>query len=515
MTTCFLAPDPIQSKQFIPGGIVPANGGQLFFYLAGTTTKTTVYKDDAAGTAWTNPIVLDSGGDLPLGGEVWIAQGIVVKVVFAPSTDTDPPVSPYWSKDDLTGINDISTISGAEWIAGPVPSFVSGTSLRVSGDQRDTFDVGRHLLAVVTAGSSFPFVSSSVFATGSTTIGINTSNTIGLDAGLSAVSYSVLNGTHPSVPLLLGGQPLFRDAAVPSKTVGLQTSSIPSSTDVVLTVNVGGIQDTLASSIAATTATLNLDTVNGKFVPITGTTTISQYTLAAGAMRTVEYASTVGLTNGTSIVIGASFTTAAGDVHLLAGSSSGTVKTLSYWPPPAEVGASLNLLNSITVPTAGTTHVAFTDDLSSYNYAEIIVTNMTPVTGAQTFLFEVSTSNGVSWIATAAQYANAFTAFDQGGNTRTVVGALDHLNISDTTNGMSNASAYQGRISIWAPNTTGYARSFTGECSYIQAGTASPAFGRIGGNYTSVTSPVNAVRFLMTSGNISTGTFALYARKKS
>lgn len=132
--TCFLAPDPIQGTYFIPGGNTPANGGQVFFYLAGTSTKTTVYKDNAGGTAWSNPIVLDSGGNLPSGGEVWIVSGQTVKAVFAPSNDTDPPASPYWSKDNLNGVNDFTN---------PNPSigFITGRLTAASGQPITTSDV--------------------------------------------------------------------------------------------------------------------------------------------------------------------------------------------------------------------------------------------------------------------------------------------------------------------------------------------------------------------------------------
>src|SRR5262245_45039805 len=143
MPTCFLAPDPIQSTQFIPGGNFPANGCQLFFYQNLTTTKLTVYKDPAGAVAWPNPIVLDSGGNLPSGGEVWIPSGQTVTVVFAPSNDSDPPVSPYWTKDDLAGINDVSASSGLEWLLGPTPTFIGATSFSVAGDQTSTFQAGQ------------------------------------------------------------------------------------------------------------------------------------------------------------------------------------------------------------------------------------------------------------------------------------------------------------------------------------------------------------------------------------
>lgn len=197
MASYYLAPDPIQSTQFIPGGNTPANGGQLFFYVAGSTTKSTVYKDNAGGSSWTNPIVLDSGGNLPSGGEVWFAAGITYKVVFAPSTDTDPPVSPYWTKDNLSGINDISS-AVSEWITGPTPTFISATSFSLVGDQTSTFQVGRRVKFTVTAGTVYGTIQTSAF-TSLTTVTIQGGEGP-LDSGLSAVFYSINSATNNSIP---------------------------------------------------------------------------------------------------------------------------------------------------------------------------------------------------------------------------------------------------------------------------------------------------------------------------
>ena len=197
MATTYYAPDPIQSTQFIPGSATPANGGQLFFYLAGTSTKQTVYKDNAAATAWSNPIVLDSGGNLPLGGEVWFTQGISYKVIFAPANDADPPASPYWTKDNLTGINDVSSTT-SEWISGPAPTFVNATSFTLTGDQTATFTVGRRVRTTNTGGTVYSTITNSVFGALTTVTVVNDSST--LDSGLSAVAYSILASNNISVP---------------------------------------------------------------------------------------------------------------------------------------------------------------------------------------------------------------------------------------------------------------------------------------------------------------------------
>jgi hypothetical protein len=193
----FLAPDPIQSTQLIPGGNTPAAGALLFCYQAGTSTKMDTYTDPTASTARTNPIVLDSGGNVPGNGEVWIAS--TAKFVLAPSNDTDPPGSPYWTRDNYSGINNIvSQLSSAEWVSGPTPTFLSSTSFVLAGDQTNTFTENRRIKTANTGGTVYGYIQNSVFGT-STTISI-VPDSGSLDSGLSSVSYGLLNADNESVP---------------------------------------------------------------------------------------------------------------------------------------------------------------------------------------------------------------------------------------------------------------------------------------------------------------------------
>lgn len=195
--TAFLAPDPIQSTQLIPGGIVPAAGGLLFCYQAGTSTKLNTYTDPTASTARANPIVLDSGGNIPGNGEVWITS--TAKFVLAPFNDSDPPVSPYWTRDNYSGINNItSQLAGAEWVVGPAPTFISVSTFALGGDQTNTFTKNRRVKATVTAGTVYGMVNTSAFGV-STTVNILMDGTP-LDPGLSAVSYGVLSSINVSIP---------------------------------------------------------------------------------------------------------------------------------------------------------------------------------------------------------------------------------------------------------------------------------------------------------------------------
>lgn len=199
MASYFLAPDPLQSTQFIPGGNTPASGAQLFLYVAGSvSTKQTGYKDNLGSASWVNPIVLDSGGNLPNGGSLWFLSGQTYKAVLAPSNDLDPPNSPYWTRDNLAGIND-TTGSQSEWISGPSPTFVSSTQFTLVGDQTPTFTIGRRARFTVTAGTVYGRITNSVFGV-LTTVTMKMDGSTALDSGLSAVSYGLLSSKIKSEP---------------------------------------------------------------------------------------------------------------------------------------------------------------------------------------------------------------------------------------------------------------------------------------------------------------------------
>jgi len=78
----------------------PVAAGLLFTYLAGTSTKVATYTDVDLSSANTNPIVLDSAGR----ATIFLDQGVSYKFVLAPSTDTDPPTSPIWTRDNIQGV---------------------------------------------------------------------------------------------------------------------------------------------------------------------------------------------------------------------------------------------------------------------------------------------------------------------------------------------------------------------------------------------------------------------------
>jgi hypothetical protein len=89
---------PLAIQRFYDNNNNPANKGQLFCYVAGTTTKQTSYSDQA-GTPNTNPIILNFRGECSL----WLDTTKTYKLVYAPADDTDPPTNPFWTQDNIAG----------------------------------------------------------------------------------------------------------------------------------------------------------------------------------------------------------------------------------------------------------------------------------------------------------------------------------------------------------------------------------------------------------------------------
>ena len=95
-----LSPVGGAAAQFFTNNGTPLAGGKLFTYLAGTTTPVPSYTTSAGNVNHTNPIILDSAGRVPSGGEIWLADVLSYKFVLKDSTDVT--IATY---DNLIGIN--------------------------------------------------------------------------------------------------------------------------------------------------------------------------------------------------------------------------------------------------------------------------------------------------------------------------------------------------------------------------------------------------------------------------
>lgn len=73
--------------QFFDNNGVPLSGGKIYTYAAGTTTPLATYTTASDSAFHTNPIILDSSGRVPGGGEIWINIGQGYKFILKTSAD--------------------------------------------------------------------------------------------------------------------------------------------------------------------------------------------------------------------------------------------------------------------------------------------------------------------------------------------------------------------------------------------------------------------------------------------
>lgn len=182
----FQEPQLSDNDEFLAGGL-------LWFYEAGTNTPTMPYTTPAGDVPYSNPIVLDSRG--APGITIWLTGGQSYRIVLEDK--------PYYGQahgtvitehDNITGVNDpsVNTVDSNWILFDGNPTYVSGTSFSVAGDQRSIFTQFRRLYTNNSGGVVYSSISSASYAAGVTTV-VVVNDSGNLDSGISSVHYAFVN----------------------------------------------------------------------------------------------------------------------------------------------------------------------------------------------------------------------------------------------------------------------------------------------------------------------------------
>lgn len=118
--------------QFFDNNGNPLTGGKIYTYAAGTTTPVVTYTTNSDAAPHTNPIVLDSAGRVPSGGEIWLSTGVGYK--FVVKTSTDVLIATYDnipSSAQPPAANDADSIMYEQGYTVTAGSFVIGKTYRI------------------------------------------------------------------------------------------------------------------------------------------------------------------------------------------------------------------------------------------------------------------------------------------------------------------------------------------------------------------------------------------------
>jgi hypothetical protein len=246
---------------FLLANGLPNNGGFINTYQAGTSTPASTYTTSAGIVQNANPIVLGADGKAP--NEIWLTGGQAYKFVI---TDANS-ISVGPTLDNVYGINDPilnpSQVILSEWLQySGTPTFISGTSFSVTGNQVATFEPLRRVKASISTGTLvYGTISTSVY-NGSITTVVMTMDSANLDSGLSAVYAGILNSVNPSYPVVIGSAPYV---------VG------------------GGTGDSITATISSTAIILTDDYQIEVSSPGANTLTTPTFTLTLGSSNTGSF----------------------------------------------------------------------------------------------------------------------------------------------------------------------------------------------------------------------------------
>ena len=117
-----LSPTPKQQVFGTDGE--PLVGGKIYTYAAGTSTPIATYTDYTAGTANTNPIILDSRGQ----ANIWLLNTVSYKFIVRDATDVL-----LYTVDNIAIPLDINSFGSPPPIGDVVPNTGAFTTLSATG----------------------------------------------------------------------------------------------------------------------------------------------------------------------------------------------------------------------------------------------------------------------------------------------------------------------------------------------------------------------------------------------
>lgn len=158
---------------------------------------------------------------------------------------------------------------------------------------------------------------------------------------------------------------------------------------------------------------------------------------------------------------------------------------------------------------------------STYDSYVFVISNIRPATDGSQLVMRTSTNNGSTYDSTAANYISVYEYKILDGSavvSSSNIGNLSstYLNIaggSSATIGSAAAEGVSGTVTLLSPSGT--TRTKTIMASGIYQGITGTEYSFEVFGYRNATTDIDAVRFLMDSGNITSGSIRLYGRRAS
>ena len=353
----------------------------------------------------------------------------------------------------------------------------------------------------------------------------------------------VVNGGGTALTATVGSLALAGDFS----TLGAYSVALTMTASTTLTLPTTGTLATLAGSETLTTKTINLssNTLTGTiaqfntacsdadFATIAGSEALSNktltapilsgsvtgtYTLAGTPTITSPTITSPAITGTSSIGNGCTITTPvlSGSItgtYTLAGTPTVTAPTITAPTITGLGGGAMTLIESKTASASAT--IDFTTGITSlYDEYLVTLTDIIPATDDSDLWIRVSQDGGSTFKAGATDYNHARNVtLSAPSNTPLGSSAATAVTISSSLSNVSTRT-FSGEAQCFNPAGTAKFKQFMFHSVYISA---TATFNSItgAGNFVLNASAINGIRFLMSAGNITSGTFTLYGMRKT
>ena len=251
------------------------------------------------------------------------------------------------------------------------------------------------------------------------------------------------------------------------------------------------------------------DTLMGKATTDTLTNKTFDANATGNALSNVDVADLANGTDGELITWDAS----AAPTTVAVG-TSGHILT-SQGTGAAPVFASADWVKIATATASASAAITFTDlGGSIYSALRVIMSDVAPATDNVDFYLRTSTDGGSTYDSSAGNYAYSGNVTQSGATNSPVAStgatqmAISGLGSGEQLGSGTNES-YAGVLTVFDPSAATYTRFKVEYCYSDEGGSNAIATGSMGGARLSA-ADVDAIQFLMASGNIATGEFTLY-----
>lgn len=207
------------------------------------------------------------------------------------------------------------------------------------------------------------------------------------------------------------------------------------------------------------------------------------------------------------LLIGRDTGRAAG-ATISAGSANVTVTNGSNSITIATVDSSSQWVKIASSTASSSSSIDFTGLSSTYEAYKVAISGLKAASNQATLFFRTSTDNGSNFDAGSSDYQWGYLETSTSSNSANVDTSDSKIHLTDNEHGDQTNETADLEVTIYDPTAASYTK-INWSCMMADDSSATRRSYN-GGGYRQDTTAVDAIRFIMDSGNIASGEFVLY-----